>query len=130
MEFPSFLVTLLVVLSLFSLSTTTFTIRPSEILRDNNNTAILVSQQGTFGLGFFTPQLVHQRLVTWEFSTTKLQSNNRVVVWSTNSSKQAREPLVQLLDDGMILGWDLKRGLNRRLSSWKSSDDPCHGDLT
>ncbi|KAM6556077.1 hypothetical protein CsatB_003096 [Cannabis sativa] len=200
MEFPSFLVTLLVVLSLFSLSTTTFavvdTIRPSEILRDNNNTAILVSKQGIYGLGFFTPtatssknrylgiwynNITGNQTVVWvanrcepiKDSSSSLtinnkgnlvlffgQSNNRVLVWSTNSSKQAREPLVQLLDNGnlvlrddkdanttkylwesfdyptdtmlpgMILGWDLKRGLNRRLSSWKSSDDPCHGDLT
>ncbi|KAF4381486.1 hypothetical protein G4B88_029841, partial [Cannabis sativa] len=200
MEFPYFLVTLLVVLSLFSLSTTTFavvdTIRPSEILRDNNNTAILVSKQGTFALGFFTPtatssknrylgiwynKITGNQTVVWvanrcepiKDSSSSLtinnkgnlvlfsgHSNNRVLVWSTNSSKQAREPLVQLLDDGnlvlrddkdsnttkylwesfdyptdtmlpgMILGWDLKKGLNRRLSSWKSSDDPCHGDLT
>ncbi|KAM6576149.1 hypothetical protein CsatB_027986 [Cannabis sativa] len=86
--------------------------------------------------------------------------NKREVVWSTNSSKQAAKPLVQLLDNGnlvlrdekddnttnylwesfdyptdsllpgMKLGWDLRRGLNRRLSSWKSSDDPCHGNFT
>ncbi|KAM6576152.1 hypothetical protein CsatB_027989 [Cannabis sativa] len=31
---------------------------------------------------------------------------------------------------GMKLGCDLKRGLNRRLSSWKSWDDPCNGDFT
>ncbi|KAM6595340.1 hypothetical protein CsatA_005864 [Cannabis sativa] len=200
MEFPSFLVTLLVVLSLFSLCRTTFsvvdTIRPSEILRDNNNTAILVSKQGTFGLGFFTltatssknlylgiwyNNITSDQKVVWvanrcepvKDSSGSLtindkgnlvlfsgQSNNRVVVWSTNSSKQAREPLVQLLDNGnlvlrdekdanttkylwesfdyptdtmlpgMKLGWDLRRGLNRRLSSWKSSDDPCHGDYT
>ncbi|KAF4369979.1 hypothetical protein G4B88_016140 [Cannabis sativa] len=200
MEFPSFLVTLLVILSIFSLCTTTFsvvdTIRPSEILRDNNNTAILVSKQGTFGLGFFTltatssknlylgiwyNNITSDQKVVWvanrcepvKDSSGSLtindkgnlvlfsgQSNNRVVVWSTNSSKQAREPLVQLLDNGnlvlrdekdanttkylwesfdyptdtmlpgMKLGWDLRRGLNRRLSSWKSSDDPCHGDYT
>nr|XP_048323695.1 receptor-like serine/threonine-protein kinase SD1-8 [Ziziphus jujuba var. spinosa] len=30
----------------------------------------------------------------------------------------------------MKLGWDLKTGLQRRLVSWKSSDDPSPGDLT
>ncbi|KAM6576155.1 hypothetical protein CsatB_027992 [Cannabis sativa] len=200
MELVSFMVTLLVVLSLFSLSRTTFavvdTIRESDIMRDNNNTALLVSKEGMFGLGFFTPStsssknrylgiwynnITGNQTVVWvanrcepiKDSSGSLsindkgdlvlfsgQSNNRVVVWSTNSSKQAREPLVQLLDNGnlvlrdekdanttnflwesfdyptdtmlpgMKLGWDLRRGLNRRLSSWKSSDDPCHGDFT
>ncbi|KAJ6995670.1 hypothetical protein NC653_012503 [Populus alba x Populus x berolinensis] len=30
----------------------------------------------------------------------------------------------------MKLGWDLWTGLERRLSSWRSSDDPSPGDLT
>ncbi|CAN0855534.1 G-type lectin S-receptor-like serine/threonine-protein kinase At4g27290 [Linum grandiflorum] len=31
---------------------------------------------------------------------------------------------------GMKLGWDSKSGLNRKLTSWKSSDDPSPGDFT
>ncbi|KAK9938309.1 hypothetical protein M0R45_015056 [Rubus argutus] len=31
---------------------------------------------------------------------------------------------------GMKLGWDLRTGLNRRLTAWKSPDDPSPGDLT
>ncbi|GAY53027.1 hypothetical protein CUMW_146300 [Citrus unshiu] len=31
---------------------------------------------------------------------------------------------------GMKLGWDLKTGLERRITSWKSSDDPSPGDFT
>ncbi|XP_052289579.1 G-type lectin S-receptor-like serine/threonine-protein kinase At4g27290 isoform X19 [Citrus sinensis] len=30
---------------------------------------------------------------------------------------------------GMKVGWDLKTGLERRLTSWKSSNDPSPGDL-
>ncbi|KAK9209473.1 hypothetical protein WN944_001839 [Citrus x changshan-huyou] len=30
---------------------------------------------------------------------------------------------------GMKLGWDLKTGLERRLTSWKNSNDPSPGDL-
>ncbi|XP_065862218.1 G-type lectin S-receptor-like serine/threonine-protein kinase At4g27290 isoform X1 [Euphorbia lathyris] len=30
---------------------------------------------------------------------------------------------------GMKLGWDLKTGINRNLSSWKSSNDPSVGDF-
>ncbi|KAF4357014.1 hypothetical protein F8388_001096 [Cannabis sativa] len=165
-------------------------------MRDSNNTALLVSKEGMFGLGFFTPtasssknrylriwynNITGNQTVVWVANRCELikdstgslsindkgnlllfsgQSNNRVLVWSTNSSKQAQEPLVQLLNNGNLvlrdekdanttkylwesfdyptdtmlpgikLGWDLRRGLNRRLSSWKSSDDPCHGDYT
>ncbi|KAK9939537.1 hypothetical protein M0R45_016231 [Rubus argutus] len=31
---------------------------------------------------------------------------------------------------GMKLGWDLRTGLNRRLTTWKSPDDPSPGDIT
>uniref|UniRef100_A0A803PZS2 Receptor-like serine/threonine-protein kinase n=1 Tax=Cannabis sativa TaxID=3483 RepID=A0A803PZS2_CANSA len=207
MEFFPFLVTLLVVLRLFSLSATSFAvlhndiIRPSDVLRDNHNdytdTAnLLVSKEGRFVLKFFSPYdlLNHRYLGIWYNHTTYIrpvwvanrckpmedssgllsidnrgnlvlfsEENNskREIVWSTNSSKQAAKPLVQLLDNGnlvlrdekdanttnylwesfdyptdtllpgMKLGWDLKRGLNRRLSSWKSFySDPCDGDFT
>ncbi|XP_060965196.1 S-locus-specific glycoprotein S13-like [Cannabis sativa] len=170
------------------------TIRPSEFMRDNN-TALLVSKEGKFELGFFTPtdsssnnrylgiwyKNIAVQTVVWVANrcepiidssalltidnTGNLvlfsgKNNKSVLIWSTNSLKQTREPLIQLLNNGnlvlrdekdanttkflwesfdyptdtmlpgMKLGWDLKRGLNRRLSSWKSSDDPCHGDFT
>jgi hypothetical protein len=83
-----------------------------------------------------------------------------VVVWSANSTKKASNPIAQLLDNGnlvlrdgkdgnpgnylwqsfdypsdtllpgMKLGWDLKKGLDRRLSAWKNLDDPSPGDFT
>ncbi|KAH7546559.1 hypothetical protein FEM48_Zijuj01G0213600 [Ziziphus jujuba var. spinosa] len=59
------------------------------------------------------------------------------VVWSSNPTKPTQNQILQLLDsgnlvvrDGMKLGWKLKTGLQRRLVSWKSSDDPSPGDLT
>ncbi|TXG67277.1 hypothetical protein EZV62_008552 [Acer yangbiense] len=86
---------------------------------------------------------------------------NKTVVWSANSTKEAKSSVVlQLLNSGnlvlrneqssgfssylwqsfdypcdtllpeMKLGWDLKTGLERRLSSWKSPDDPSPGDFT
>ncbi|KAK9155986.1 hypothetical protein Sjap_003466 [Stephania japonica] len=33
------------------------------------------------------------------------------------------------LIEGMKFGWNLKTGLNRKLQSWKSSDDPSNGDF-
>ncbi|KAM6576150.1 hypothetical protein CsatB_027987 [Cannabis sativa] len=176
MELLSFLVTLLVVLALSSVSTTTFavvdTIRPSEVLRDNKSSeaALLVSKEGRFALGFFTTSYYRNYMGIWyndhgprvwvanrcrpiEDSSSSLtiddrgnlvvfseQNNKREIVWSTNTSKQAVKPLVQLLDNGNLvlrdeedanptnylwesfdypthtllkLGWDLRRGLNR-----------------
>ncbi|KAJ4982105.1 hypothetical protein NE237_032942 [Protea cynaroides] len=78
------------------------------------------------------------------------------VVWSTNVSK-GENPVAQLLDSGnlvvrdddtnlslwqsfdhpthtllpgMKLGWNLKTGLNRFLTSWKNHDDPSTGSFT
>ncbi|GKV19854.1 hypothetical protein SLEP1_g30059 [Rubroshorea leprosula] len=84
-----------------------------------------------------------------------LLSQSRSVVWESNSKKEAQNPVVQLLDSGnlvlqdrnagilwqsfdyptdtllagMKFGWDLRSGLNRRLTAWKTPDDPCPGDL-
>nr|POF24510.1 g-type lectin s-receptor-like serine/threonine-protein kinase [Quercus suber] len=89
-----------------------------------------------------------------------LLSQNRTVVWSANSTKEAGSPVVELLDSGnlvlrekneenresylwqsfdypsdswlpgMKLGWDLRTGLERRLTAWKSPDDPSPGELS
>ncbi|KAL5549049.1 hypothetical protein UlMin_004280 [Ulmus minor] len=82
-----------------------------------------------------------------------------MTVWSASTLKQAKEPKVRLLDTGnlvlidaketpeiylwqsfdypsdtllpgMKLGWDLKKRLNRRLSAWKSFEDPCPANFT
>ncbi|GLT46499.1 hypothetical protein SLA2020_202460 [Shorea laevis] len=88
-----------------------------------------------------------------------LNQSSGTVVWASNSKKEAQNPAVQLLDSGnlvlqdrtagksdiilwqsfdhptdtslpgMKLGWDLRTGLNRQISAWKSPDDPCPGDL-
>ncbi|PON53005.1 S-receptor-like serine/threonine-protein kinase [Parasponia andersonii] len=89
-----------------------------------------------------------------------LLEQNKTLIWSTKLSKQAKKRKVELLDSGnlvvreeddtnsenylwqsfdypsdtllpgMKLGWDLRTGLNRRLSAWKSWDDPCSSGLT
>ncbi|KAF8414033.1 hypothetical protein HHK36_002032 [Tetracentron sinense] len=89
-----------------------------------------------------------------------LVNQTESVIWSSNSSKAVENPVVQLLESGnlvlregkngnsesylwqsfdypsdtllpgMKLGWDLKMGLNRRLTSWKNFDDPSPGSLT
>ncbi|RDY05071.1 G-type lectin S-receptor-like serine/threonine-protein kinase, partial [Mucuna pruriens] len=81
------------------------------------------------------------------------------VVWFTTSEKQAQNPVAQLLDSGnlvvrdesetnseaylwqsfdypsdtalpgMKLGWNLKTGLEWRMTSWKSPSDPSPGNF-
>ncbi|XP_022927522.1 G-type lectin S-receptor-like serine/threonine-protein kinase At4g27290 [Cucurbita moschata] len=79
------------------------------------------------------------------------------VLWSTPSPGTVEQPVVQLLNTGnlvlresgsenylwqsfdypsdtllpgMKLGWDAKTGMNRKLTSWKSTNDPSSGDFT
>ncbi|KAF8023934.1 hypothetical protein BT93_F1208 [Corymbia citriodora subsp. variegata] len=89
-----------------------------------------------------------------------LVNQSKIVVWSSNMSRVLENPVAQLLDTGnlvlrentslnsddyswqsfdhpsdtqlpgMKLGWDLKIGLERHLTSWKSIDDPSPGDYT
>ncbi|KAH6796519.1 S-locus lectin protein kinase family protein [Perilla frutescens var. hirtella] len=90
----------------------------------------------------------------------KLLNGTKSVVWSANPVRLSRDPVLQLLDSGnlvlrdkkdgstdvylwqsfdypsdtllpgMKLGWDLRTKLNRRLSSWKSPNDPSPGELS
>ncbi|KAL9265705.1 G-type lectin S-receptor-like serine/threonine-protein kinase-like protein [Drosera capensis] len=82
------------------------------------------------------------------------------VIWSTNSTGSLQNPVAQILDSGnlvirdrddaspddflwqsfdypsnihmpgMKLGWNLTTGLNRYITSWKSSNDPSVGSYT
>jgi hypothetical protein len=148
----------------------------------------LVSKDGNFELGFFSPgssknrylgiwYKIQDKTVVWvanrdspindssgilminSTASLVLLSQNKSVVWSTSSLKQAQTPLLQLLDTGNLVltdekngnsedylwqsfdyptdtrlpgtkfGWDLKRGLNRRIIAWKNWDDPSSGDF-
>ncbi|KAL9444282.1 hypothetical protein AB3S75_017463, partial [Citrus x aurantiifolia] len=175
---------------LFFLSESSFasdTITSSQSLNDGRT---LVSKDGSFELGFFSPGSSKNRyvgiwyknmpfktvvwvanrinpindssglLVVNETGNLILTSQNKSVVWSANLSKEVQTPVVlQLLDSGnlvlrgerdggsetylwqsfdypsdtllpgMKLGWDLKTGLERRITSWKGSDDPSPGDF-
>ncbi|WCJ34446.1 G-type lectin S-receptor-like serine/threonine-protein kinase At4g27290 [Euphorbia peplus] len=159
---------------------------PSDSLTDNGTT--LVSKDGSFKLGFFSPDASTNRYigiwygkipiqtVVWVANRNQpvkdssgllkmdrasnlvlLSTNSSVQFWSSNSTKQAQNPFVQLLDSGnlvikeansenyvwqsfdyptdtilpgMKLGWDVKTGLNRRWYAWKNLNDPYPGDLS
>ncbi|GMI83718.1 hypothetical protein like AT4G27290 [Hibiscus trionum] len=89
-----------------------------------------------------------------------LQVQNITAVWSTNTTASVQNPVLQLLESGNLVVWDgtdsnsdnylwqsfdypsdtmlpgmkigvdLRTGFQRRLSAWKSGDDPSPGDLT
>ncbi|KAL4619441.1 hypothetical protein ACB092_06G079600 [Castanea dentata] len=89
-----------------------------------------------------------------------LLSQNKTIAWSASSTKEVGSPVVELLDSGnlvlreedeenpgsylwqsfdypsdtwlpgMKLGWDLRTGFERRLTAWKSPDDPSPGELS
>ncbi|XP_023874837.2 G-type lectin S-receptor-like serine/threonine-protein kinase At4g27290 isoform X1 [Quercus suber] len=161
-------------------------ITPSQSISDGST---LVSKEGSFELGFFSPGSSKNRYlgiwyknipvqtVIWvanrlnpindssgllminRTSSLVLMSNNKSVVWSTGlgTQIQANNPVLQLLDSGnlvlrdgnsgisswesfdypsdsllpgMKMGWDLRKGIKRRFTAWKSPDDPSPGDFT
>ncbi|PON53019.1 S-receptor-like serine/threonine-protein kinase [Parasponia andersonii] len=89
-----------------------------------------------------------------------LSDRNNNIIWSTNSSGKAQEPLAQLLESGnfvirdkaststdvyvwqsfsfpsntllagMKIGWNLKIGQNLFLTSWRNTSDPSLGRFT
>ncbi|KAH0986362.1 hypothetical protein GBA52_013539 [Prunus armeniaca] len=89
-----------------------------------------------------------------------LLNSSNGIVWSSNSSKTVDNPVSQLLDSGnlvvkdadetnpdnflwqsfdypcdtflpeMKLGWDFVTGLERYVSSWKSTEDPARGEFS
>ncbi|KAK4587115.1 hypothetical protein RGQ29_024015 [Quercus rubra] len=170
----------------FVLSDAADSISKSESLSES---ITLVSKHESYALGFFSPgnssnrylgiwyNNIPGRTVVWvanrlnpindssgmlmvnSTGSLVLLSQNRTVAWSANSTKQALNPIVQLLDSGnlvlreeneenpenylwqsfdypsdtwlpgMKLGWDLRTGLERSLTAWKSPDDPSPGEL-
>ncbi|CAL9016679.1 unnamed protein product [Prunus brigantina] len=89
-----------------------------------------------------------------------LLNSSNGIVWSSNSSRTVDNPVSQLLDSGnlvvkdanetnpdnflwqsfdypcdtflteMKLGWDFVTGLERYVSSWKSTEDPARGEFS
>ncbi|CAL2253399.1 unnamed protein product [Prunus armeniaca] len=168
-----------------STPTTLDTITPNRYIRDGES---LVSAGRSFQLGFFSPgksngrylgiwYTVDTEAVVWvanretplgdtsgvlkvtEQGVLVLLNSSNSIVWSSNTSRTARNPVSQLLDSGnlvvkdgnetnpvnllwqsfdylcdtflpeMKLGWDLVTGLERYVSSWRSTDDPAPGEF-
>ncbi|KAJ4843020.1 hypothetical protein Tsubulata_005406 [Turnera subulata] len=176
-------------LNLSVLSTAAATLNTTQSLRDGNSNT-LVSSDGMFELGFFSPGSSKNRYLGIWYSNIPVQTviwvanrdvpltnssgnlkvtpqgvlvllnHNGTIIWSTNASRPARNPVAMLLDSGnlvvkdegdnnpenflwqsfdyptdtemaeMKFGKNLVTGLDRYYQSWKSPDDPARGNIT
>ncbi|XP_048334352.2 G-type lectin S-receptor-like serine/threonine-protein kinase At4g27290 isoform X2 [Ziziphus jujuba] len=180
-------ITVIFLILFFTDSLALDSIRQHQSLSDGRT---LVSSEGRFELGFFSPDTsenrylgiwyknIPLRTVVWVANRCNpindssgvltinstgdlvLLGQNKSLVWWSSSLKRAQIPFVQILDSGnlvlrdekdgnaenyvwqsfdfpcdtllpsMKLGWDLRTGLKRSLSAWRSPDDPCPEDFT
>ncbi|KAI9079139.1 hypothetical protein K1719_038865 [Acacia pycnantha] len=118
---------LLFYLPLASSATSINAITQSQPLLDDGRTT-LVSKDEKFELGFFSPEKASSPIVQL------LDSGNLVLRDERDQNPQ--NCLWQSFDypcdtllPGMKLGWDLRTGLNRRLTAWNNWDDPSPGDF-
>ncbi|XP_022717014.1 G-type lectin S-receptor-like serine/threonine-protein kinase At4g27290 isoform X1 [Durio zibethinus] len=176
------------VLFSFILRTSTLKIiTPGQSIKDGET---LISVGESFELGFFSPgssksryvgiwyKNIPSRTVVWVANREApifdhsgvlsfgnqgiltLLNSTKTVVWSSNTSRTAQYPVLQLLESGnlvakdrndnnpqnffwqsfdypcdnflpgMKLGKDLVTGFERYISSWKSADDPAQGQYS
>ncbi|XP_034898841.1 G-type lectin S-receptor-like serine/threonine-protein kinase At4g27290 isoform X4 [Populus alba] len=168
-------------------ATPTDTINTAQFIRDGDT---IVSAGGTYELGFFSPGKSKSRYLgiwygkisvqtaVWVANReTPLNDSSGVVrltnegllvllnrsgsiIWSSNTSTPARNPVAQLLDTGnlvvkeegdnnmenslwqsfdypgntlipgMKVGRNIKTGMDWYVTSWKSPDDPSRGNIT
>uniref|UniRef100_A0A7N2LJ51 Uncharacterized protein n=1 Tax=Quercus lobata TaxID=97700 RepID=A0A7N2LJ51_QUELO len=166
-------------------SITLDTVTPTQSIRDGDT---LASARRRFQMGFFSPDNSKSRYVgiwytissgtvVWVANRdTPLNDHSGVLkvtdgvvillnstnstVWSSNTSRTAENPVLQLLDNGnlvvkdsnvddtrnflwqsfdypcdtllpeMKLGRNFVTGLDRFLTSWKSTDDPTQGEFS
>ncbi|KAG5255099.1 G-type lectin S-receptor serine/threonine-protein kinase [Salix suchowensis] len=153
-------------------STAVDSIDTTQSFRDGDS---IVSARGSFKLGFFSfDSSINRYLgisynqistptVVWVANReTPLNDSSGVLritsqgililvdqrgstIWSSNSSRSARNPIAQLLDSGNLVSFDYPgdtflpemklgrnkvTGLDRYISSWKSADDPSTGNYS
>ncbi|GMN68860.1 hypothetical protein TIFTF001_037909 [Ficus carica] len=181
---------LITVIFLFLLHTTSFEVDSINQFQSISDGETLVSKEGVFELGFFSPGTSKKRYMGIWYKNIPIQTvvwvanrcnpiydssglltvnstgnlvllyQNKSVIWSTSLFKQIQKPTAQLLDSGnlilrddadrnsgtylwqsfdnpsntilpeMKMGWDLRTGLQRHLTAWNNTEDPCPGGLT
>ncbi|XP_030955199.1 G-type lectin S-receptor-like serine/threonine-protein kinase At4g27290 isoform X2 [Quercus lobata] len=127
-------------------------INTSQFISEANT---LVSKDGNFELGFFSPSSSNNRYlgiwyknipaktIVWvanrlnpindsgllminsSTGSVVVMSQNRSVVWSTSPQRQAKNPVLKLLDSGnLVLTVTDEKDENSRISLWESFDYP------
>lgn len=89
--------------------------------------------------------LTHYNTVVWcttplrkaQNPVAELLDSGNLVIRNENEENEEANYLWQSFDypsntmlAGMKLGWDLRRKLNRKITAWKSADDPAPGDFS
>ncbi|XP_061346123.1 G-type lectin S-receptor-like serine/threonine-protein kinase At4g27290 [Gastrolobium bilobum] len=111
--------------------------------RDNpikdNSSQLIISKEGNLVL------LSQNQTLLWSTNSTtealspivQLLDTGNLVLRDEKDNNNETSFLWQSFDHpcdtilpGMKIGWDLKTGLNRRLTAWKNWDDPSSGDFT
>ncbi|KAK9212457.1 hypothetical protein WN943_001839 [Citrus x changshan-huyou] len=125
---------------LFFLSKSSFTSDTITSFQSLSDGRTLVSKEGSFELGFFSPGSSKNRYVGIWYKNMPVKT----VVWVANRINHINDSsgLLVVNKTGnlvltsqnksvvwMKLGWDFKAGLERRITSWKSSDDPSPGNF-
>ncbi|XP_065637681.1 G-type lectin S-receptor-like serine/threonine-protein kinase At4g27290 [Quercus suber] len=127
-------------------------INQSQFISEANT---LVSKDGSFELGFFSPDSSNNRYLGIWYKNIPVKT----IVWVANrlypindssgllmingsgvtderdenlrvSSWESFDYPTDTFLPGMKCGWDLKKGINRLFTAWKKPDDPSPGDLT
>ncbi|KAF9672915.1 hypothetical protein SADUNF_Sadunf11G0094000 [Salix dunnii] len=61
---------------------------------------------------------------------TCISTNVLILLLKFSNALESISPSESMSDGKTLIGWDQKTGIDRRLSSWKSPDDPSPGDFT
>ncbi|KAG7544621.1 PAN/Apple domain [Arabidopsis suecica] len=95
-------------------------------LKVDNSNIVLLDHSGRVA---WTTNLTNN-LINNQLLVAELMDNGNFVLRYSNSSSylwQSFDFPTDTLLPGMKLGWDRRTNINRRLRSWKSSDDPSSG---
>ncbi|KAH1042338.1 hypothetical protein AAZX31_09G092400 [Glycine max] len=106
----------------------------------NNSSKLVISQDGNLVLLSQNESLIwttnaSSSEVSSSSPIVQLLDTGNLVIKDGNDKEsvflwQSFDYPCDTLLPGMKFGWDLRTGLNRRLTSWKSWDDPSSGDFT
>ncbi|KAE8692217.1 Receptor-like serine/threonine-protein kinase SD1-8 [Hibiscus syriacus] len=102
------------------------TLAPAQSLR---NGSTLVSPGQIFELGFFSPVNSNKYYLGICTGNLFIFDGQNTTIWSTNSSRSAKNPIAQLLDSGNLVVKDEDTGEDTESYLWESFDCPSDTQL-